>query len=141
MLKTFGLGDILQGSLMKGDDLIGGLTAVIKGRGIASGIVSGIGAVTEAHIGYFNAGTKKYEEKVFQENLEIVSLRGNISYRDAEVFPHIHAVLSRRDFSAIGGHLFPGTHVYAFEFEIIPFEGKPFVRGFDEDTGLFLWKE
>ena len=104
------------------------------------GAISGIGALSEVRLGYFNAEAKKYEEKVFRENIEIVSLRGNISLKDNEIFPHLHAVLSRRDFSVVGGHLFSGT-VYAFEFEIIPFEGKPFVRGFDEDTGLFLWKK
>jgi predicted DNA-binding protein with PD1-like motif len=50
-------------------------------------------------------------------------------------------VLSNKDFTAVGGHLLPKTYVYAFEFEIIPFEGKSFVRGFDEETGLFLWKK
>jgi predicted DNA-binding protein with PD1-like motif len=36
--------------LKKGVDIIGGLTQVIKERGMTAGIVSGIGAVTEAHI-------------------------------------------------------------------------------------------
>jgi predicted DNA-binding protein with PD1-like motif len=140
MVRTFHAKGIYQGSLRKGEDLIQGLIAVMKVHTVAVGLISGIGALTEAHIGYFNARTKTYEEKVFRENLEIVSLKGNISYRENEIFPHLHAVLSRQDFSVVGGHLFPGTIVYAFEFEIIHFDGNPWVRGFDEDTGLFLWK-
>jgi predicted DNA-binding protein with PD1-like motif len=141
MLREYKLTKIYQGSLKKGADIIGGLTQVIKERGITVGVVSGIGAVTEAHIGYFNAQTKKYEEVHFRENMEILSLRGNVSIKDGDVFPHLHVVLSKRDFSAVGGHLYAGTTVYAFEFEIVSMEGAPFVRQFDNDTGLFLWKE
>jgi len=140
VLKEFKTGPIYQGSLNKGTDIINGLAHVMKMHAITSGMVSGIGAVSEAQIGYFNAETKSYEKKSFQENMEIVSLKGNISFKDNEVFPHLHVVLSRRDFSAFGGHLFAGT-VYAFEFEVITFEDKSFIREFDSDTGLFLWKK
>jgi predicted DNA-binding protein with PD1-like motif len=140
MLRTFGSRVVHQGSLRKGEDLIKGLIAVMREHTITAGAISGIGALTETRIGYFNPGTKTYEDRVFREDLEIVSLKGNISMKDDEIFPYLHVVLSRGDFSAIGGHLFSAT-VYAFEFEIAPFEGKPFVRGFDEGTGLFLWKE
>lgn len=141
MLREYELKKIYQGSLKKGVDIIGGLTQVMREGGITAGIVSGIGAVTEAHIGYFNAQTRKYEERYLRENMEILSLRGNISIKDGSVFPHLHVVLSKRDFSALGGHLNAGTTVYAFEFELISMEGEPFVRQFDNDTGLFLWKE
>lgn len=140
MLREYKLKSIYQGSIIKGNDIIGGLTQVLKENSITAGIVSGIGAVTEARIGYFNAQTRKYEEKHLRENMEILSLKGNISIKDGEIFPHLHIVLSRRDFSVTGGHLYTGTPVYAFEFELISMEGEPFVREFDDDTGLFLWK-
>lgn len=140
VIKEFHANRLYQGSLDKGVEIVHGLFSIMKQHEIRSGTISGIGAVSEAELGYFNAETKAYEKIRLKENLEIVSLRGNISQKDNEVFPHLHAVLSKRDFSAIGGHLFSGT-VYAFEFEIIPFEEKPFTRKFDEATGLFLWKE
>ena len=140
MVRTFSTRVVYQGSLGKGEELIQGLIAVMKERMIVAGAVTGMGALTEARIGYFDGRTKKYEEKVFRENMEIAALKGNISLKDGQVFPHLHAVLSGRDFSAVGGHLFSAT-VYAFEFEITPFEGEPFRRVFDEETGLFLWKE
>jgi predicted DNA-binding protein with PD1-like motif len=68
--------DIYQGSFKKGVDIIAGLMQVTKERGFTAGIISGIGAVTEAHIGYFKAQTQKYEVR-FRENMEIFSLRGN----------------------------------------------------------------
>ena len=139
VLKECKQGPIYQGSLDKGTEIINGLSHVMKMRNITTGMISGIGAVIEAQLGYFNAETKSYEKKLFQENMEIVSLKGNISFKDDELFPHLHVVLSRRDFSAVGGHLFSGT-VYAFEFEIISFPNMTLVREFDKDTGLFLWK-
>lgn len=141
MLRVFQASRIYQGSLAKGADILDGLLGVMKQHHISAGIISGIGAVTEARLAYYNAETKTYEEKAFPEHLEVASLKGNISIKDNTVFPHLHAVLSRRDFTAIGGHLLPKTYVFALEFEIIPFSGEPFVRGFDEATGLFLWKK
>ena len=37
-------------------------------------------------------------------------------------------------------YLFEGSEVFAFEFEIVEFEGEAFQRGFDELTGLYLWQ-
>jgi predicted DNA-binding protein with PD1-like motif len=140
VIKEFHTRRLFQGSLDKGVEIVNGLFSILKQHAITSGSISGIGALSEAEIGYFNTGTKAYEKISFKENLEIVSLKGNISQKANEVFPHLHAVLSKHDFSAIGGHLFSGI-VYAFEFEIIVFEEQPFTRKFDEVTGLFLWKE
>ncbi len=140
MIREFQMLRVYQGSLDRGADILEGLVGVMKQNQISAGIISGIGAVTEARLAYYHQETKTYEEKSFPGHMEIVSLRGNISIKDGAVFPHLHAVLSRRDFSAVGGHLLPKTRVFAFEFEILPFRGEPFVRGFDETTGLFLWK-
>lgn len=139
-MREYQFKNIYQGRLNKGDDIIDALTSYLKQRDIKSGVISGIGAVSAARLGYFNAQTKQYEEKDFAENMEVISLKGNISLKDNQIFPHIHAIFSRVDFSTVGGHLFGGTIVYAFEFEIIAFDGQPFIREFDSDTGLFLLK-
>ena len=76
-----------------------------------------------------------------KEGFEILSLKGNISQKDGEIFPHLHVVLSGKDFRAIGGHLLDDTLVCAGEYEIIPLEEKPFVRKFNDDMGLFILKE
>jgi uncharacterized protein len=142
MFREYKTGAVVyQGSLLKGEDIIKGLTAVLKEKNITCGSIQGIGAVTQARIGYFNQEQKKYEELLLQEGLEILSLTGNISQKDGEIFPHLHVVLSGKDSKAIGGHLLNDTLIYAFEYQIVPFEGKPFVRKFDDDTGLFIWKE
>lgn len=139
MIKEFKIKRIIQGRLFKGDEIVTGITKIAKEKGITAGIINGIGAVEGAKIGYYDQKTRKYMSQEFAEPMEILSLKGNISLKDNEAFAHLHVVFSKEDYSCIGGHLFEAT-VFAFEFEIIEFEGTAYERGFDEDTGLFLWK-
>ena len=62
-----------------------------------------------------------------------------ISLRDGEPVVHAHITLSDQQTRAFGGHLAPGTIVFACEFIIHIFEGAKMERGFDEQTGLPLW--
>jgi predicted DNA-binding protein with PD1-like motif len=39
-----------------------------------------------------------------------------------------------------GGHLAPGTVVFACEFVVQAFQGPAFERMYDDETGLALWK-
>ncbi|UCE13158.1 MAG: DNA-binding protein [Candidatus Heimdallarchaeota archaeon] len=80
---------------------------------IGFGRIQGIGAVSAAKLGFFD-GTN-YLINSYSENLEIVSLSGNISIDEEEGghIVHIHGVFSRKDGSCIGGHIFPGCTVSA----------------------------
>jgi len=140
MIKNFNVKRIIQGRLYKGDEIISRLSSFLKDNSITSGIITGIGAVSFAKIGYYNQTEQKYIAREFNEAMEILSLKGNISIKDNEPFMHLHIVLSKDDFTCIGGHL-SEAKIFAFEFEIIEFEGISFQRGFDSDTGLFLWKD
>ncbi len=139
MLRKFNIKRIFQGRLFKDYEILSEITKFLKENSISSGLISGIGAVTKAKIGYYDQKTRQYITQEFDEPMEILSLKGNISLKDGEPFPHVHVILSRGDFSCIGGHLFE-AYVFAFEFEVIETDGTPCERGFDEDTGLFLWK-
>ncbi len=46
-----------------------------------------------------------YEEIPVREQVEVVSLVGDIALRDGEPALHAHVVLARRDGSTVGGHL------------------------------------
>lgn len=139
MIKKFSVKRVLQGRLFMGEEIVSSIIKFLKENAITSGLINGIGALKKAKIGYYNQSEKKYISQEFIEPMEILSLKGNISIKDGEPFPHIHVVLSKEDFTCIGGHLYE-AEVFAFEFEIIELEGNSFIRGFDEETGLFLWK-
>lgn len=137
--REYNIKRIFQGRLIKGSDLIEDIKAFLKEKSVQSGIISGIGAATKANIGYYDQENRIYKIKAYEEPMEILSLKGNISIKDHEPFPHLHGVFSRQDGSCVGGHIFEGTEVFAFEFEIIELSGDAFIRYYDEDTGLYLW--
>lgn len=67
--------------------------------------ISAAGAVNWVRLAYWNASTHKYEEREFDEQLEVVSFQGNCSLKDGKPFFHVHGVFARRDFSALAGHI------------------------------------
>jgi len=139
-VKKFIFNEVLQGRLNKGDDIMEALTKVITQNHIVAGVITAIGAISKAKIGYFDQELKRYEEREFNEPMEILSLMGNISLKDDMPFCHLHIVLSRKDYSVIGGHLYSGSMVYALEYNIVPFHGGSFKRNMDSETGLYLWE-
>ncbi|BAI81014.1 conserved hypothetical protein [Deferribacter desulfuricans SSM1] len=138
MIK-YNIKNVYRTRLKKDDDLYFAIMREINKLEINSGIVIGIGAVQKANIAYFNQNKKVYENFHFNEPMEIVSLKGNISIKDDKPFGHFHISLGRSDFTVVGGHLLPDTIIYACEIDIIEFEGKTLMRGFDPDTNLYLW--
>jgi predicted DNA-binding protein with PD1-like motif len=75
VLREYKTGLIYQGGLDKDMDIIVGLTAVMRQNHITAGMVSAIGAVSEAQLGYFNAQTA---QRGCFRRARIVSLKGNI---------------------------------------------------------------
>ncbi|MEK9137188.1 MAG: PPC domain-containing DNA-binding protein [Bacteroidota bacterium] len=128
------------GQLERGTDLYNGIARVAQENNITVGRVTGMGAVQRAKLAYYDQKVMKYEDIVFNEPMEIVSLYGNISIRDGKPFAHIHVVLSDEKGNGKGGHLLPGdTPVFACEVTIEEFDGPELVRNADEKTGLALW--
>ena len=134
-------GKILIGKLEHGSDLLESLTSICMHEGITMGRVEAIGAVQKANIGYYNQQTREYKYQEFVENMEILVLVGNISLKDSKPMVHAHITLGRGDFTSIGGHLSPGTIVFACEYVITELRGRSLERGYDETTGLPLWVE
>ncbi|MCK9377505.1 MAG: DUF296 domain-containing protein [Syntrophobacterales bacterium] len=106
------------------------------------GEVRALGAVTQARVGYYNQAERQYYFLELARPLEIVSLIGNISLKDGKSMVHAHLTLADADGRAFGGHLAPGTLVFACEFILQEYEAAaPFLRRMDEPTGLFLWPD
>ena len=53
---------------------------------------------------------------------------------------HAHITLADENQKSYGGHLAAGTIVFACEVVIYSFKGPEFMRDYDEETGLPLWK-
>jgi predicted DNA-binding protein with PD1-like motif len=88
-------------------------------------------------LGYFNWEKRDYERIPLKEQVEVLSLIGDIALKGDEPNVHAHVVVGRSDGTAHGGHLLEG-HVRP-TLEVILIESpKHLQRKFDEETGLAL---
>ena len=129
-----------MGKLTYGADLLEELTEVCRKEKVQLGRVEALGAVSRARLGFYNQQTREYQFFELDQPLEITKLVGNVSLKDGKPMVHAHVTLADEAGKAFGGHLAPGTIVFACEFILQAFEGPTFERGFDEQTGLPLWK-
>ncbi len=123
--------------LEKGEEVMTAVTEFIAREKIASAAVSGLGAVADATIGYFSSHAKKYFQQSFEGEFELLSLTGNISWLENKPVFHAHVVLSKTDYSLIGGHLFSALVALTVELHIRVFEPK-INRKPDPEIGLNL---
>jgi len=125
--------------LEHGRDLGEAILALAAANDISCAWVNAIGAVSCARISAYRQAERRYLELELKEPLELVSCLGNISLRDKKPFLHAHVVLGREDGSLSGGHLCPGTPVFAGECCLFELAGGVPERIFDSVTGLGLW--
>lgn len=119
-----------------GESFPGDLLALLERHGVRGGLVSAIGAFERATLAYFDAAERRYVELPVEEQVEVVSLAGNVaSLEDGRPFAHLHVALSRRDGSVVAGHLREGTVRPTLEVVVQATE-RPLRRVVDPETGL-----
>ena len=131
------LGDTWIARLTTGEEIVAAVASFAADRKIDAGTVMGIGAAYDAVLGYFDRATGEYHRGTFPDEMEILSLSGNLAIKEGRPFPHLHATLGRRDFTTIGGHLFEAKAGATCELVIRPLAGY-LQRVKNEATGLFL---
>ena len=123
--------------LSTGDEVVGELGRFVRERNIHAGALTAIGAFERAVVGYFDWETKQYERIAVKEQVEVLSLIGDVAVSEGKPTLHMHAVLGKRDGSTVGGHLLEG-HVRP-TLEIILTDPPAFLRKRkDPETGLAL---
>ncbi|MGA8270513.1 MAG: PPC domain-containing DNA-binding protein [Candidatus Sulfotelmatobacter sp.] len=99
-----------------------------------------IGALSYAKLGWFNWETKKYEPaSVLNEQVELLSLIGDIALKDGEPQVHAHVVVGRSDGTAHGGHLLE-AHVRPTCELILTESPAHLQRKIDPESGIALIK-
>ena len=89
-----------------GDKVVATLLAFARERRLAGSHITAIGAFQEATLGYFNWDTKKYQKIPIHEQVELLSLIGDIALAESgEPNLHAHVVVGKSDGMAMGGHL------------------------------------
>lgn len=88
------------------DELEQGLKEFASEQKLASASFKAIGALSSVRLGWLNWDTKQYETSVsLDEQVELLSLIGDVAMKDGEPQVHAHTVVGRRDGTAHGGHL------------------------------------
>lgn len=120
-----------------GDEVLGPLQAFAGEHDLSASQVSGIGAVSQAILGFFDPRRKDYERIPVNDQSEVVSLLGDITRGPDGHQLHLHAVLARTNGRAFGGHLLE-AHVRP-TLELIVTESPSYIRRrVDPETGLAL---
>jgi uncharacterized protein len=88
-----------------GDEVIGELTKFVREQEVEAASVTAIGAFSRAMLGYFQWEAKQYKKIPVDEQVEVLSLLGDVAVGDRGPTLHLHAVLGKADGGVIGGHL------------------------------------
>lgn len=99
--------------------------------------VTAVGGFAEAEVGWFDQGKRKYRSVPVSEQVEVLSLLGDVAELDGQPVLHVHTVLGRSDGSTVGGHLLRGR--VSPTLEVIITEVSPeMAKRLDPNLGLAL---
>ena len=136
-MKYFVLGSTYVIRLDAGEKIVESLRSLCEQDKITAGFLNGLGAVSEAEIGWFDRDAKDYRVLRVQEPCEIVSLYGNISLLNGQPFLHCHIALGGGAFGIRGGHLREAVVSVTCEITLTRFFDE-IERKKDAATGLYL---
>ena len=120
-----------------GDEAVAGLKTFARENGIGGAHVTALGAFSSVTVGFFDWQRKDYRRIDFDEQMEVLSLTGNIGVKEDDPALHAHVALGRADGTAHGGHLIAA--VVRPTLEVIVTETPAHLqRRFDPETGLHL---
>jgi hypothetical protein len=123
--------------LSRGEKVMDSLTRFCEEEGIQSGVVSAVGAVKNTEMGYYDLQKREYFFKTYLDDMEVVSMTGNVALVENKPFLHVHAVLSDTDNTAHGGHLKEAEVAVTLEVQLVSLAGSV-ERKLDESIGLKL---
>jgi predicted DNA-binding protein with PD1-like motif len=121
-----------------GDEFMSGLTKFAKENGLSAASLTAIGAFSDVTLGYFDMQKKEYEKISMEEQVEVLSLVGDIAPKeDGEPQVHAHVVVGRSNGTTRGGHVLE-AHVRP-TLEVVLTESPAHLRRkTDPETGLPL---
>jgi uncharacterized protein len=122
----------------KGDEVLSGLTEFAERGNFSSGYFTAIGALQSARFGWFDRVRKAYRDIPIKEQVELISLIGNIALVNGAPQIHAHGAVGFRDGQMRGGHLLEAIAWPTLElfFTVCP---TPLIKEHDDETDLSLF--
>jgi predicted DNA-binding protein with PD1-like motif len=123
-----------------GDELARGLQKFASEHKLVSASFKAIGALSCVKLGWLNWQTKQYEPSVLlEEQIDLLSLIGDVAVNDGEHQVHAHLVVGKRDGTAHRGRLLQ-SHVRP-TCELVLTESPAYLnKEFDPAAGIPLIK-
>ena len=120
------------------DDPMAGLQQLARKQNLGGSHFTAIGAFQDVILGYFDWAKKDYLRIPVGEQVEVLSLVGDIAEgENGEPKLHAHVVLGKRDGTAVGGHLLEARVRPTLEVVLVE-SPKHLRRKHDRETGLAL---
>ena len=124
-------------ALETGEEVVESLLAFAAEHDVRGATFSGLGAVDSCTIGFFDRARHDYDEIRIDEQLEVLSIVGNLSQFDGAPRVHAHVTLGDRHGIARGGHLLRASVWPTLELTV-EIHDEALVRAVDEAVGLPL---
>jgi len=120
-----------------GDEAVSGLLRFAEEKQLGGSHFTAIGGLQDAVLGYFQIDKKDYKRIAVKEQVEVLSLIGDITLEDGQPKLHAHVVVGTSSGEARGGHLIE-AHVRPTLEVILTESPQHLRREYNEDAGLAL---
>ena len=130
-LRTFAL------VLSTGDEVMTSLNAFAAEQQLLATQLTAIGALSRVVVAFFDWAPREYRHIRIDEQVEVLSLLGDVTLDDGAPKVHTHIVVGKADGSAHGGHLIEGIVRPTLEIILVELPAH-LRRRFDPDSGLPL---
>ena len=123
--------------LAKGDEVMSGLTDFARQNKVASASFTAIGAFSHATVAWFDDGRKEFKLIPIEQQVELVSMIGDIALVNDQPAVHTHVAVASSDGTVRGGHVinafvFPTLELFMTVYPT------PLHKESDKATGLKL---
>ena len=130
-LRTFAV--VLQ----TGDEAMSALESFAREHRVRASQFTAIGAFQRAVVGYFEWSSRKYKPIAIDEQVEVLTMNGDITLEKESHKLHAHVVVGKSDGSAHGGHLIKGVVRPTLEIMVTELP-KHLYRRHDAESGIAL---
>jgi predicted DNA-binding protein with PD1-like motif len=122
----------------KGDEIMSGLTGFAVREKLVAGHFTAIGALESARFGWFDRAQKAYSNIPIDQQVEMISLNGDVGLVNGMPQIHAHGAVGFPDGQLRGGHMLEAIVWPTLELFFTAYR-TPLIKTRDTETNLFLF--